>query len=115
MYKMFRQEVPKKSLTEKIKDSINTLREHGLILGIRYLMIEALAGDIPVILNCNIVKPKKYKGDLIYFPNGNKPGICCFNKLYNLDKIAEDFECSFIISPTRDIPALEDIKKHTLK
>ena len=113
MYKMYCPIRSKKSLIGKVKFVINTLREHGLVLGTRYLLIEALAGDMPIILNCNIVKPNKYKSSVIYFPDGNKPGMCCFNRFVKSEE--EDFECSFIISPVRDIPTLEDIKKHTLK
>lgn len=72
-----------------MKDIINKLR---------YWAILKLSGDIPVVLNMNIVRPKCFDGELILFPNPKRTGLvygCVLDCGKNRDMA--------IITPKRDV------------
>ena len=66
-----------------------------MINKLRYLFIELLAGDMPIVLNMTIYRPDGYTGALAYFPNGKLAGMFTKNKLMKESR-------TFIIIPTRD-------------
>ena len=67
----------------------------NFVMRLRYFLIETLAGDIPIVMNVTITRPKGFKGTLVYFPYPNLPGLFTKNILLNTEK-------KNIITPTRD-------------
>lgn len=50
----------------------NDLQHH-----VRHFLIKLLAGDLPIVLNVNIVRPKGYSGKLVHIPATQKYGMFC--------------------------------------
>lgn len=69
-----------------------------IINRIRFAIIEMLAGDIPVVLNMNIVTPHGADVVIVQFPDSKKPGLFCNNRIYGDDAYTENP----ILTPCRD-------------
>jgi hypothetical protein len=63
---------------------------------IRYKLIEWLVGDMPVMINFIIFRPKNYDGALVSLPMIGKPGMFMKNKLMCKK------EKPYILIPRRD-------------
>ncbi len=74
--------------------------EHSFIIHhyYRFLiwLIAKLAGDMPIVLNVNISRPKGYTGALVKIHKPELPGI--FSSLFLYDK-----ENDAIVTPRRDV------------
>ena len=66
-----------------------------VIVRLRYWLIEALAGDMPVVINMVVARPKGFEGSLVRFINPHLPGL--FTKNVLLGESREE-----ILSPKRD-------------
>ena len=69
----------------------------------RYWLIEKLVGNMPVVMNLVISRPKNYDGSMIII-DGNKPGIISHNVLLNIEGKA-------IIEASRDVDFESRISK----
>lgn len=67
----------------------------GFAVRLRYFLIRALAGDMPVVLNMVISRPEGFKGALARFQRPTFPGMFENNVL--LSKSRDE-----ILSPKRD-------------
>lgn len=56
------------------------LRVDKILITLRHLLIEILVGNMPIIMNVRINRPKGYKGMLVKFRDPEKSGI--FSKNY---------------------------------
>jgi hypothetical protein len=87
----------------KIRRMYYGIKRHGLKDYLRYVIIETLAGDMPVVLNMNIHRPECFKvGNLASFPH-DKIGIFSNNYLIHYRKNMES-----ILTPCRDDPYHEE-------
>ena len=66
-----------------------------IFMRLRYWLIEVLAGDMPVVMNMVIARPKGFDGSLTYFPNPALPGL--FMNIVLLSEPREE-----LLSPKRD-------------
>ena len=74
---------------------LSAVRVEHVVRRLRYWLIEALAGDMPVVINMVVARPKGFEGPLVRFINLNLPGL--FTKNVLLCESREE-----ILSPKRD-------------
>ncbi len=88
---MMQNEAKKNEVTKAASGRVDLL-----VMRFRYFLIEMLAGDMPIVMNVNIARPKGFIGALSCFPYPKKPAIFTKNVLLHEER-------KNIITPTRDV------------
>ena len=70
-----------------------------LLLWLRYRLINALVGEMPVVMNMAFLRPPGYTGKLYLFPETGQPGMFKRNELIDIG----DMGRKVIVVPRRNV------------